>query len=121
MQAEVAVRDFGKASRVIRNRLDQGMTLGFDSTINYALGTDDLTLADEQLHVASPYNTYVNPGLPPGPINSPGEDAMRAAVNPPEGTWLYFVAAAPGSDKTRFTDSYQEFLTFKDEFYNQVP
>ena len=121
VQAEVAVRDFGKASRVVRNRLDQGMTLGFDSTVNYALGSDDLTLVDEQLQVDSPYNTYVYAGLPPGPINSPGEDAMRAAVNPPEGSWLYFVAAAPGSDETRFTDSYDEFLRYKDEFYAQVP
>jgi len=121
VQAEVADRDFGKASRVIRNRLDQGMTLGFDSTVNYALNSDDLTLADEQLNVDSPYNTYVNLGLPPGPINSPGEAAMEAAINPPEGTWLYFVAASPDSDKTRFTDSYQEFLDFKDEFYSQVP
>jgi len=121
VQAEVAVRDFGKASRVVRNRLNQGMTLGFDSTINYALGTDDLTLLDEQLQVDSPYNTYANTGLPPGPINSPGEAAMEAAINAPDGDWLYFVAAAPGSDKTRFTASYEEFLVFKDEFYAQVP
>ncbi|HEX5018565.1 MAG TPA: endolytic transglycosylase MltG [Actinomycetes bacterium] len=121
VQAEVAVRDFGKASRVIRNRLDQGMTLGFDSTVNYALGSDDLTLEDDQLNVDSPYNTYANAGLPPGPINSPGEAAMEAAVNPPEGSWLYFVAKAPGSDVTRFTDSYEEFLMFKEEFYAQVP
>jgi UPF0755 protein len=97
------------------------MTLGFDSTINYALGSDDLTLIDDQLEVDSPYNTYVNTGLPPGPINSPGEAAMQAAINPPDGDWLYFVAAAPGSDKTRFTASYEEFLVFKDEFYDQVP
>ena len=121
VQAEVAVRDFGKASRVIRNRLDQGMTLGLDSTVNYALKSDDLTLVDEQLHVDSPYNTYVHPGLPPGPINSPGQAAMEAAVNPPEGNWLYFIAVAPGSDKTRFTDSYDEFLTFKEQFYAQAP
>jgi UPF0755 protein len=121
VQAEVAVRDFGKAARVVRNRLDQGITLGFDSTVNYALGTDDLTLVNDQLSVDSPYNTYLYPGLPPGPINSPGEAAMAAAVNPPEGDWLYFVAAAPGSDVTRFTDSYDEFLRYKDEFYAQVP
>jgi UPF0755 protein len=121
VQAEVAVRDFGKASRVIRNRLDQGMTLGLDSTVNYALNSDDLTLVDEQLQVDSPYNTYVHIGLPPGPINSPGQAAMEAAVNPPDGNWLYFIAVAPGSDKTRFTDSYDEFLTFKEQFYAQAP
>ena len=121
VQAEVAVRDFGKASRVIANRLDLGMTLGFDSTINYALGIDDLTLVNDQLEVDSPYNTYVNPGLPPGPINSPGEAAMEAAIRPPAGDWLYFVAVAPGSDETQFTADYQEFLQFKDEFYANVP
>lgn len=121
VQAEVAERDFGKASRVVANRLELGMTLGFDSTINYALGIDDLTLVNEQLEVDSPYNTYVNTGLPPGPINSPGEQAMAAAIDPPEGDWLYFVAVAPGNDATQFTDDYQEFLQFKDEFYDQVP
>ena len=121
VQAEVAVRDFGRASRVIANRLDLGMTLGFDSTINYALGIDDLTLVNDQLDVDSPYNTYVNVGLPPGPINSPGEAAMAAAITPPDGDWLYFVAVAPGSDETQFTADYQEFLQFKDEFYANVP
>ncbi len=121
VQAEVAERDFGKASRVVANRLELGMTLGFDSTINYALGIDDLTLENDQLAVDSPYNTYVNVGLPPGPINSPGEAAMTAAIAPPAGDWLYFVAAAPGSDVTQFTADYDEFLRFKDEFYSQVP
>ena len=121
VQAEVAERDFGRASRVVANRLELGMTLGFDSTVNYALGEDDLTLADEQLAVDSPYNTYQNAGLPPGPINAPGEAAMAAAIAPPEGDWLYFVAVSPESDETQFTADYQEFLRFKDEFYNQVP
>jgi len=121
VQAEVAERDFGKASRVVANRLELGMTLGFDSTVNYALGADDLTLDQDQLGVDSPYNTYVNTGLPPGPINSPGEAAMAAAIAPPPGDWLYFVAVAPGSNKTQFTADYQEFLQFKDEFYSQVP
>jgi len=121
VQAEVAVRDFGKAARVVFNRLELGMPLGFDSTVNFALESDDLTLTDEQLSVDSPYNTYDNVGLPPGPINSPGEAALEAALDPPPGDWLYFVAVAPGSDETRFTNSYEEFLQFKDEFYAQDP
>lgn len=121
VQAEVIEADFGRASRVIANRLELGMTLGFDSTINYAIGSDDLTLVDDQLAVDSPYNTYVNVGLPPGPINSPGEAAMAAAIAPPEGDWLYFVAVSPESDQTRFTADYDEFLRYKDEFYAQVP
>ena len=121
VQAEVAVRDFGKASRVVFNRLELGMPLGFDSTVNFALESDDLTLTDEQLAVDSPYNTYDNVGLPPGPINSPGEAALEAALDPPPGDWLYFIAVAPDSDETRFTNSYEEFLQFKDEFYAQDP
>jgi UPF0755 protein len=121
VQAEVAAADFGTAARVVENRLALGMPLGFDSTVNYALRSSDLTLDNTQLQVDSPYNTYVNLGLPPGPINSPGEAALEAALAPPAGDWLYFVAVAPGSDETRFTASYQEFLRFKDEFYAQNP
>jgi UPF0755 protein len=121
IQAEVVERDFGKASRVVANRLELGMTLGFDSTVNYVLGSDDLTLENDQLGVDSPYNTYVNVGLPPGPINSPGEAAMAAAIAPPEGDWLYFVAVSPESDETQFTADYEQFLQYKDEFYAQVP
>ena len=121
VQAEVAERDFGKAARVVFNRLAAGMPMQFDSTVNYALGSDDLTLDNDQLGVDSPYNTYVNAGLPPGPINSPGEAAIEAALDPPAGDWLYFVAVAPDSDATRFTADYDEFLQLKDEFYAQVP
>jgi UPF0755 protein len=54
-------------------------------------------------------------------VNSPGEAALEAALAPPAGDWLYFVAVAPGSDETRFTASYEEFLQFKADFYAQVP
>lgn len=121
VQAEVAEADFGKAARVVENRLDAGMPLQFDSTVNFALRSSDLTLDNEQLAVDSPYNTYKYPGLPPGPINSPGEAALDAALAPPEGSWVYFVAVAPGSDETRFTDSYDVFLQWKAEFYANVP
>lgn len=121
VQAEVAEADFGKAARVVENRLALGMMLQFDSTVNYALNSSDLTLSDEQLGVDSPYNTYQNTGLPPGPINSPGQAALEAALSPPAGSWLYFVAVAPGSDQTQFTDDYDEFLRFKAEFYENVP
>jgi UPF0755 protein len=121
VQAEVSEADFGKAARVVENRLEAGMPLQFDSTVNYVLQSSDLTLTNDQLSVDSPYNTYKYPGLPPGPINSPGEAALKAALAPPAGDWLYFVAVAPGSDETRFTASYDEFLQFKDDFYAQVP
>lgn len=121
VQAEVAEADFGKAARVVENRLAAGMPLQFDSTVNYVLRASDLTLDNDQLAVDSPYNTYQNDGLPPGPINSPGEAALEAALSPPDGEWVYFVAVAPGSDETAFTASYEEFLQLKDDFYAQVP
>lgn len=107
--------DFGKVARVVYNRLEQGMPLQFDSTVNYALKADKEIVTYEDLGKDSPYNTYQNTGLPPAPINSPGEAAMVAAVNPPDGDWLYFVTVDPEQGITRFTSDYDEFLRFKDE------
>ncbi|WP_329130103.1 endolytic transglycosylase MltG [Streptomyces sp. NBC_01476] len=98
--------DFGKVSQVIYNRLDQGMTLQFDSTINYAMGRSTLNTSNKDTQFASPYNTYVHKGLPPGPIDNPGHAAIQAAMNPADGDWLYFVTVKPGD--TRFTASYAE-------------
>ena len=77
--------DFGKVARVVYNRLEQGMPLQFDSTVNYALKADKEIVTYEDLGSDSPYNTYKHTGLPPAPINSPGLAAMTAAVNPTEG------------------------------------
>ncbi|TQK43089.1 UPF0755 protein [Streptomyces sp. SLBN-118] len=98
--------DMGKVARVIYNRLAKGMPLQMDSTLNYALNrsTLDTTAADTRIN--SPYNSYQRRGLPPTPIDNPGEQAMHAAINPPPGDWLYFVTVGPGD--TRFTASYQE-------------
>jgi UPF0755 protein len=107
--------DFGKVARVVYNRLEAGMPLQFDSTVNYALNADKEIVTYEDLGEDSPYNTYQNTGLPPAPINSPGLKAMTAAVNPPDGNWLYFVTTDPEAGTTKFTDDYQEFLRFKQE------
>jgi UPF0755 protein len=121
VQAEVVESDFGKAARVIANRLAQGIPLEMDSTVNYALKSSDLTLTNAQIGVDSPYNTYLHAGLPPGPINSPGQAAVEAVLAPPPGDWLYFIAVSPGSTQTRFTSSYSQFLRWKAEFYAQGP
>ncbi len=107
--------DFGKVARVVYNRLEQGMPLQFDSTVNYALKADKEIVTYEDLGEDSPYNTYQNTGLPPAPINSPGLAAMTAAVNPTDGDWLYFVTTDPQKGTTKFTGDYQEFLQFKKE------
>ena len=84
--------DYGKVARVILNRIDQDMPLGMDSTVAYGFNTTGSKLTDEQLEDGSnPYNTRVNKGLPPTPISNPGDSAIQAAMNPPEGKWLYFV------------------------------
>jgi UPF0755 protein len=107
--------DYAKVARVVYNRLDQGMPLQFDSTVNYALDADKQIVTYDDLGNNSPYNTYKHTGLPPGPINSPGEAAMEAAVNPEAGDWLYFVTTNPKTGETKFTGDYQEFLKFKSE------
>ncbi len=107
--------DFPKVARVIYNRLRVGMPLQMDSTVNYALQADKELVTYEDLGVDSPYNTYRNAGLPPGPINSPGERALRAAVQPAEGDWLYFVTVNPETGETKFADDHDEFLRHKQE------
>jgi len=107
--------DFGKVSRVVQNRLAAGMPLQFDSTVNYALQANKTLVTHEDLGVDSLYNTYKYAGLPPGPISSPGEAALEAALTPTPGDWLYFVTVDPESGETKFTADYDEFLRFKQE------
>ena len=116
VQAEVAPQDFRKVARVVYNRLKEGMKLQFDSTVNYALKTDTFFLTDDMLSVNSPYNTFAVEGLPPTPINSPGQEAIDAALNPAKGDWLYFVTVDPDTLTTKFTRDYDRFLEWKQEF-----
>ncbi len=100
--------DFPKVARVIYNRLEKPMPLQFDSTVNYALGRTKVRVSIKDTQVNSPYNTYRNPGLPPGPINSPGEQAIQAALQPAVGNWLFFVTVDEQSGQTKFVDTYAE-------------
>jgi UPF0755 protein len=84
---------------VYANRLKKGMLLQCDPTVIYALeqvGQYKGTLTVRDLRQESPYNTYVHAGLPPGPIGNPGEASLRAALNPAETDYLYFVANTQG-------------------------
>jgi UPF0755 protein len=99
---------------VIYNRLRQDMPLQIDATIQYALGKPRENLSLEDLEVDSPYNTYQNYGLPPGPIASPSRDSIEAALNPQETDYLYYVLTA-GGEEHFFTDNYDEFLQAKAE------
>ncbi|MFF0296378.1 endolytic transglycosylase MltG [Kitasatospora sp. NPDC004615] len=106
--------DMAKVARVVYNRLAKNMPLQLDSTINYALGRSTLTTTVADTRLDSPFNTYAHPGLPPTPIGNPGRDALRAAIHPADGDWLYFVTVQPGD--TRFTDSSDQQRKNVDEF-----
>jgi UPF0755 protein len=107
VQAEAKrAEDMPKIARVVYNRLAKGMALQLDTTVLYANGgIRSLTTTPAQRAVSSPYNTYQVKGLPPGPIDSPGEAAIKAALAPEPGDWLYFVAVNPQTGETLFADS----------------
>jgi UPF0755 protein len=96
-------QDYPKIARAIYNRLDRGMALQSDATVAYAnnlSGTVWTTQA--QRDNPSPYNTYVHTGLPPGPIGSPGQKTIEAALNPAAGPWLYWLVVNLKTGETRF-------------------
>ena len=105
---------YGQAARVIENRLEQtdGETHGLlqmDSTVQYGLGRyGGIPSEAETQDANNPYNTYVHKGLPPGPIGSPGEAAVKAVLNPPAGRWLYFVTVNLETGETLFASTSEE-------------
>ena len=107
-------RYYGQAARVIENRLSQtdGETHGLlqmDSTVQYGLGRyGGIPTEAETQDANNPYNTYVHKGLPPGPIGSPGEAAIKAVLNPPAGSWLYFVTVNLETGETLFASTSEE-------------
>lgn len=107
--------DFPKIARVIYNRLGRGAKLEMDSTVNYALGRHTLKVSEQDTKVASPYNTYLHPGLPPGPICNPGERALEAMLHPADGDWYWFVTTDPERKITKFTDKETEFRKYREE------
>lgn len=88
---------------VYSNRLRIGMLLQADPTVQYSLGEHVDRVLYKHLEADSPYNTYRNPGLPPGPIASPGEASLEAAVHPADVPYLYFVARPDGRHEFRLT------------------
>jgi UPF0755 protein len=125
IQAEGRGSDMPKISRVIYNRLDgpgsrQGTNglLQIDATVNFALNRKGVVAVttDETQNTDSPYNTYKYPGLPPGPINSPGDEAIEAALHPADGPWYYYLTVNLRTGETKFGVTYQDFLGFKQEY-----
>ena len=85
-------QDYPKVARVLYNRLHKGLPLQLDSTVAYVSGrSGDVWTTDAERSNSSAYNTYAHTGLPPGPIGSPGNATLQAALNPAAGSWLYFL------------------------------
>lgn len=125
IEAEGRGDDMPKISRVIYNRLDgpgdkggTNGTLGIDAAIAYGLGLSpgSTELTPEQLAEDTPYNTRLNAGLPPTPIEAPGDDAIAAAANPEEGGWYYYVTVDLSTGETKFYEDYAGFLEGRDEY-----
>ena len=100
--------DRAKIARVIYNRMDEGMRLDIDATVQYPLGAEGRTLTSSDLEVDSPYNTRMYEGLPPTPIAAPGRASLEAALAPAEGDWIYYVLA-DADGRHFFTDDAGEF------------
>lgn len=114
------LQDYPKIARVIYNRWSTGMMLQLDSTVMYALNTYGIIASNTQLNVKSPYNTYRHFGLPPGPIDSPGQAAIEAALHPARGTWLYFVTVDPKTGVTKFTSDPNVFAQLRAELQQNI-
>ncbi|MEZ4620718.1 MAG: endolytic transglycosylase MltG [Caldilineaceae bacterium] len=103
-------------ARVYLNRLTNNMRLEADPTVQYAMGYQAATdqwwktpvFLDEYSSVDSPYNTYLYPGLPPGPIASPGLSSIEAVLHPDDHNYLYFVALPDGSGGHVFSETFEE-------------
>lgn len=93
---------------VIYNRLEKGMPLQIDATVQYALGEQKERLLEEDLKIDSPYNTYQIPALPPGPIASPSLSSIRAALEPEETEYFYYVTKKDGSNTHLFARTFDE-------------
>ncbi|MEG3922388.1 endolytic transglycosylase MltG [Microcoleus sp. T3_A4] len=96
----VVASERNRISGVFNNRLKKGMALGSDPTVEYALGirqTKEKPLTFKQVETPSPYNTYINPGLPPTPIASPGIASLEATLTPENTEYLYFMARYDGT------------------------
>ncbi len=109
--------DMPLVSSVIYNRLEKGMALQMDSVISYILQEDKVNLTYSDIAVESNYNPYKNTGLPPGPICSPGIDAIKAAISPADTDYLYFVVSEKLDGSAAFSSDYDQFLKDKEAYY----
>ena len=116
----VYVNEMDTVSSVYSNRLKRGMLLQADPTIQYIIPGPNKRLynKDYAKYKTSPYNTYSHKGLPPGPINSPGFYALRAATHPAETDFLFFVAK--GNNRHHFTTNERDHINAKNKYLKDV-
>ncbi len=107
VEREVQTKADKKAvAGIFLNRLSIDMNLDSCATVQYVLGTNKKILSDQDIAVDSPYNTYLNKGLPPGPIANPGMDSIEAVLNPAKTDYFYFFTGKDG--KTYFSKTAEE-------------
>ncbi|MBR5155693.1 MAG: endolytic transglycosylase MltG [Clostridia bacterium] len=99
----------GKVASVFYNRLKKDMAFGSCATVQYIIKERKDVLSNSDIKIKSEYNTYINKGLPVGPIASPGENSVKAALYPENTDYLYFAAKADGSENV-FTRTGEEHL-----------
>ena len=111
----VSEDEMGTIASVFYNRLSMGMRLETDPTVQYALGYQNASqtwwknpLGLEDLEFQSPYNTYIYPGLPPGPIANPGLQALTAVAQPEQTPFYFFRASCDGSGRHNFSQTFEE-------------
>jgi uncharacterized YceG family protein len=120
--ASMVEREAGVSSQykdvasVIYNRLHEGMPLGIDATIRFATGNYTKPLTESELAIDSPYNSRTNAGLPPGPINSPGLEAIEAAAHPAKTDYLFYVTTPGACGKLTFAKTEAEFEAAVDKY-----
>ncbi|MGI6204729.1 MAG: endolytic transglycosylase MltG [Anaerovoracaceae bacterium] len=110
------VKDMPKVASVINNRLDRDMYLQMDSILSYILQEDKVINSYSDTQIDSDYNPYKNKGLPPGPICSPGMDAIDAAADPADTDYLFFVNSAKLDGTLAFSTNEEDFLKDKAAF-----
>lgn len=109
--------DKGKIASVYLNRLETGMNLGADPTVKFAMRDFGLKrILEKHLGYVSPYNTYLNAGLPPGPICSPSVSTIDAVLDAPATSYLFFVAKPDFKGYSNFATTYSEHLVFARQY-----
>ncbi len=109
--------DKGKIASVYINRMHLGMPLAADPTIKYALKDFSIKrIYYYQLKVVSPYNTYLNKGLPPGPVCTPSQNTLDAVINAPKTDFLFFVATSDFSGYSHFSNNFAEHDRYAKEY-----